>query len=364
MKNNRIYLLVPFFLFFLSFFWCCSKNDGNVTKSYLKDTDEVKQTTPIFSVMDGYLHLSNLDDVSKMLTYVGNMSETERKSWERNYDFVSATTYYEEVFNIYEALETEEQLISFCEEYKDILLIEYEDGVSIYYPFKPTFLLPLLSKDGCIAIRNTFYIYKKDRNIEIEEFTTDKIERYKDATESIPEEGVSVTYFDEVSTRASQIDQVRVWEHPTSTEWDKDGNYRFKVYLETYRLKTQQSTDYYEYRNIVILYMRAEKKRSIGGWSHFDTEYRVRDIRGEYRNQRGTQSLGWNDMVKSFKGGGHIRIYESLPYYGNAYEKRDEHFSFTCNFSYYRHPDPIKISYSKFSWGINTAYLEPIMLWL
>lgn len=273
---------------------------------------------PIFSVKDGYLHLQSIDDVTRMMSFINKMSVEKRNAWEKEVGFNSATTYYAQYFDDFEALTTKEELIRFCEEYKDILSIENNEGngIGIDYPFKSIVYLPLLSKDGCFAVGNSVYIIKKDRSIEIHSATDEKIAKYRDALESIPDEKVFVEYANVSKTRATQIDKARVWTMPTdsSIEWlynkgtAAPSNRRLKLYIETSRLREEvnNSSGRYRYEHIVIFYMRAEKHKTIGSWSHYETSYYLQDI--NYRCNSGFQIAP--DMHKKFKGGGHVLLFK------------------------------------------------------
>lgn len=159
----------------LTIFNGCQKEELNVDQlvDELQPQEVVK---PDIYVENGYLVFKSQEIFDSTLTVVQNMCDEEFYNWENSLKFISANTYYLNAENEFVNIESEEEKITFVENYSKYLQIN-DNGIDIKFYAKS--LGDLLNIEGIVKIGNSLYLFTDVKEYVILDGDLDLLEKLK-----------------------------------------------------------------------------------------------------------------------------------------------------------------------------------------
>ncbi|WP_346859063.1 DUF4848 domain-containing protein [uncultured Draconibacterium sp.] len=264
----------------LSIFNACQKSDELIDQSI--DVQQQEAVKPDVYSENGYLVFKEIEAVDSVVNILLRMTTEEKENWERDLGIKSARAEFERLNQIYDNLDTKEEILDFKSRYQNKLTFkgsEPEDW-SIDYAFNTVYFVPVLNEDGVFKIGESLIKYTKNDHIIILDGDQEKLKNLNKFSNN-----EMVVY----APRLKSSDENRIYlDDFPDDNLDKDyGVVDIWSYNDsrTRRLRNELIWDNYYYSegsNInsgwkLLFHQKGEKKGTFG-WKRYKTVYGVRNI--------------------------------------------------------------------------------------
>lgn len=283
------------------------------------DEDEFESMAPAITAENGYLVFKDMATVDSIVRMLNQMGSAEIETWEKQFDYKSARSVFDPLFDEYEKIETMEQYLAFKAENRDVLRFrddEDPEDFSMNYRFSTDYYVPILNSEGVVKIGESITKYTDNNQIIIADGDANKLSNLE-AFADHPDVIVMPKLKSEKTTLFCDFTHNDPFHSPPNqTKWWTKGERRLLNELKierTVQTKSYSGAGAYVWviSDIIYFSQTGHKKGLLGKWKSYNTVYEI--YTPEYIINNTTKRLWTGKITSSEKSSPNIQALHVYP---------------------------------------------------